>query len=383
MPRHRYRPWIITPLAVAALGFAVYRYTAAGKHDQSPPPAVPVTTARVSLGDFPVRISALGSAQAWQAVVIRAQVSGKLLRVAVGEGSEVQAGSLVAEIDPTPYRAQLMQAQGALARDQAQLQTARLDLERYQRLAAQGLVARQQADTQAAVVQQLEGTVTIDRGLVANAQANLNYTRITAPLSGQVGVRLIDAGNIVSPADATGIVSINQISPMAVTLSIPEGDYQRLSEVSQGFRRALVAEAFSQESGALLDSGQLNVSDNHVDPSTGTVQLKAKFANQERRLWPGQFVNVRVTLQTLHAVIVVPSAAVSLGPKGTYAYVVGADRHVVMQPVTVQYNQAGAAVIASGLKAGDVVVTDGQMSLRPGALVGVRSSDRKAGAARP
>jgi multidrug efflux system membrane fusion protein len=328
---------------------------------------------------MPIVITALGAAQPWSAVTIHAQVSGKLLSVAFQEGAYVKAGQLLAQIDPAPYKAALLQAQGALRRDQALLENAKIDLARYQKLAAQDSISGQQVDTQAALVKQDEGVVLIDQGAVDTAQINLNYCRITSPTNGRVGVRLVDPGNLVSTSDTTGIVTVNQISPIAVTFTVPEGDFQRLSQASDSFRNPMPTQAFSQESNTLLDSGQLSVADNHVDSTTGSVTLKARFDNATQSLWPGQFVNVRLTLQVLPGAIIIPAAAVNQGPKGAYVYVVGADNKVVLRPVSVVTTQDTTAVIKSGLNAGETVVTDGQMSLKPGAVVATRPPPGTAG----
>ncbi len=334
--------------------------------------SVPVTVAKASYQDVPVAIAALGAVQAWQSDLIRTQVNGKLLKVNVAEGAFVKAGQLLAQVDPAPYRAALLQAQGALARDTALLANARLDLKRYQQLADTHSIAQQQVDTQQALVKQDEGLVQMDQGQVSAAQVNVNYCDITSPVTGRVGVRLTDAGNLVATTDTTGIIVVNQLSPIAVTFTVPEGDFQRLLAVTQGFRQPLVTQAFSQENNTLLDTGELTVADNKVDPSTGTVQMKAKFMNAQQKLWPGQFVNVRLTVQTLQHVISIPAAAVNEGPQGAFAYVVGPDRKAKMRPIKVQVTQDAVAVIQDGLNEGDTVVTDGQVSLTPGSTVAVR-----------
>jgi multidrug efflux system membrane fusion protein len=335
---------------------------------------VPVTVAKASVQDVPLTLTALGAAQAWQGVLIRTQVNGKLIAVNFREGSYVAKGALLAEIDPAPYRAVLLQAQGALKRDQALLKAARVDLKRYQTLAAQDSIAHQQVDTQAALVEQDEGLVLIDQGAVAEAQVNVDYCKIRSPVAGRVGVRLVDPGNIVSTTDTTGIVTVNQVMPIAVTFTVPQGDFQRLSDVSDNFSRPMATQALSQETGALLSSGVVSIADNHVDPSTGTVAMKARFENADKHLWPGQFVNVSLTLDTVHHATVIPAAAVNQGPKGAFAYVVSADRKAVVRPVTVLATQDSLAVIKSGVAPGDTVVTDGQMSLKPGAPVAVRQA---------
>jgi multidrug efflux system membrane fusion protein len=333
-------------------------------------PVVSVTVAKVARQDVPLEITALGAAQAWQGVTINPQVSGRLTYVAT-EGTDVAAGQLLAQIDPAPYLAALTQAQGALKRDQAQLEDARLDLKRYQTLGAQDSIAKQQLDTQAALVKQDEGVVLADQGAVAAAQVNVNYCRIVSPVSGRVGIRLIDPGNVVSTSTTTGIVTVNEISPIAVTFTVPQGDFQRLSDVSNAFRRPLAVVALNQDTGAPLGEGELVVADNHVDQTTATVELKARFPNADKHLWPGQFVNVRLTLQTLHDAVTAPAAAINQGPNGAYAYVVGPGDVALMRPVSVVTVQDGVAVIKSGLTPGQTVVTDGQMTLRAGSKIAV------------
>jgi multidrug efflux system membrane fusion protein len=337
-------------------------------------PEVPVTAATAQVRDVPVAVEAIGSALPWQGVTIRAQVNGKLLSVPVREGSFVKTGDVLAEIDPAPYRAALLQAQGALRRDQALLENARLDLKRYQELAAQDSIARQQLDTQAALVKQDEGVVMTDQGAVAAAQVNVNYCHIVSPVTGRVGVRLVDQGNIVSTTDTNGIITVNQISPMAVTFTIPEADFQRLANASANFTRALATQAFGQETGADLGVGELSIADNHVDPSTGMVLMKARFPNADQRLWPNQFVNVKLTLDTLKGVVAIPAAGVNHGPSGAYAYVVGRGQRVELRPLTVALVQDGQAVIKAGLKPGEQVVTDGQLSLKDGSRVSIHAA---------
>ena len=368
--------WGFALLGVLLIGLMIWTLAAplkparaAGPH--SGPQAVAVTTAKASLRDIPLSIDTLGAAQAWQSVLITAQVSGQLTYVAP-EGTDVSVGQVVAQIDPATYRAALIQAQGALSRDTALLQAARVNLTRDQTLAAQDSIARQDLDTQAALVKQDEGTVAVDQGAVAAAEVNLSHCRITAPVSGRIGVRLIDPGNVITAGATAGIVSINQITPIAVTFKVPQGDFQRLADVSGGFTRPMTTEALSQETGAVLGDGVLGAADNHVDPATGTVEMKARFANMPKRLWPGQFVNVRLTLQTLSQAVVIPSAAVNQGPRGAYVYVVAATGKAAVQPIAVLATQDGMAVISSGLSSGQTVVTDGQMALKAGMTVSVR-----------
>jgi membrane fusion protein, multidrug efflux system len=354
--------------ALALFGWAFFHKNAAPK----PAPTVtPVAVRAVERRDVPVAINALAQAQGWQAVVARAQVNGTLLKVPVREGSDVEKGELIAEIDPAPFRAALVQAQGALRRDQAQLDVAKLRLIRYQQLGEQDSIAGLDIDTQEGLVHQLEGTVMLDQGAVDAAQVNLGYTRIVAPVGGRVGVRLVDAGNLVSTTDASGIVTINEISPIAVNFTLPQREFQHLAQVSDGFRKPLVTEAFSQESGERLDTGELVVVDNRVDPNTATVQLKARFANAERNLWPGQLLNVRLTLQTMHSVLALPTIAINDGPTGPFAYVVK-NGTAEIHPLEIDVRQDDMTVVRSGVEPGDSVVVEGQGSLFRGAKVSVR-----------
>ena len=368
--RRRFR-WGFLVIGGLAAGLIAWVLLHKPKAEPKHPPVTAVAVARATVQDVPVSITALGAAQAWKSVTIRAQVSGKLIDVPFQEGASVKAGQVLAQIDPAPFRAALMQAQGVLARDDALLDNARLDLARVRTLVAQDSISHQAADTQAAVVRQDEGVVLADRGAVAEAQVNVNYARITAPIAGRVGVRLVDQGNVVGPGDATGLLTIAQIEPIAVSFSVPEGEFERLSRVSNGFRRPLATEAFSQETGAGLGTGTLSIADNHVDPASGTVTLKARFANTDHRLWPGQFVNVRLTLETVRGAVAIPASAVNRGPKGTFAYVIGGAGKAMAQPIVVDSIQADTAIIKSGLKGGETVVTDGQLTLKPGAAVRV------------
>jgi multidrug efflux system membrane fusion protein len=356
--------------AVTLFGWAIFHKKPAPK--RPPPPVTAVSVAKVSQRDVPVTINAIGTAQGWQAVTVRAQANGRLLRVDVREGGDVRQGQVIAQIDPSPYRAALMQAEGALRRDQAQLELAKLNLERFKKLASQDSIALVQVDTQEALVKQFEGSVLLDRGQVAAAQVNLGFTQIRAPVSGRVGVRLVDAGNLVSTTDPQGIVTINQVSPIAVVFTVPQGEFQRLVQATDGFRRPLRAEAYSQETGVLLDSGQVEVVDNRIDPQTATVQLKARFNNQTHKLWPGQALNVKLVLSNLSNAIALPSAAVSNGPRGTFTYVVNKDKKAELRPLEIETIQGPVTVIRSGVKPGETVVVDGQLGLRPDAKVSIR-----------
>ena len=365
----------VSAVALALFGWTLFHKNAALR--TAPPSVTAIAVGKVERRDVPVSINALAQAQGWQAVVVRTQVNGPLIQVPVREGADVEKGDLIAEIDPVPFRSQLTQAEGALRRDQAQLDIARLKLARYRQLAEQHTIATLDVDTQAALVEQMEGTVMVDQGAVSGARAMLGHTRIVAPISGRVGVRLVDAGNIVSTTETAGIVTINQISPIAVTFTVPQGEFQRLSQVSEGFRKPLLTEAYAQESGELLDTGELVVVDNRVDSNTATVQLKARFANARQHLWPGQLLNVRLTLQTLRDVVALPTIAVNQGPNGPFAYVIENDTAVV-RTLVIDVRQDEITTVKSGVQPGDAVVTEGQGSLRAGAKVSIRRTPTSA-----
>ena len=390
-PRRRVT-WQLGVLAVAAVAVVLWVLLPRARREKPPPRPIPVEVATVLAEDLPLTISTIGAAQAWTSDAVFSQVTGKLLRVTFTEGGAVKAGQVLAEVDPAPYRAALTQAEGALRRDQAILAGARLNLSRYQALSRQDSIARQTLDDQAASVRQDEGTVELDQGAVAAARVNLGWTVIRSPISGRAGVRLVDPGNLVSAAgsppsapatsaatnaspapsssgQAVGIVVINQISPIAVTFTVPQADFQRLAQVSDAFHRPLSVVALSQETGAVLGAGVLRVADNKVDAATGTVELKARFANPDERLWPGQFVNVVLTLATLHGALTIPQTAVNRGPNGDFAFVVGPAGKVAATPVSVGEIEKGVAVVTAGLRAGQTVVTDGQMILKPGSMV--------------
>ncbi len=389
--RSRQLRWVIMVAGAAAIVLLVWFFVQKKPVETAKPEPISVSVAKVSVQNVPVSIAYIGAAQAWTSDTILAQVSGILLSVNFVEGTAVKAGQLLAEVNPAPYQAVLTQAQGTLRRDQAILAEARVDLTRYDTLVQENSIAKQTYQDQVYVVKQDEGVVLLDEGVVATAQINLNWCRITSPIDGRVGVRLVDPGNYVTTSTSTsttsgtsgattspsGIVIVNEIEPIAVTFSVPEGDYQRLSEVSDGFRKTLATQALSQDTGASLGTGELSIADNRVNPTTGTVKMKARFANAGAVLLPGQFVNVQLTLQTLANATTIPAAAVNVGPDGSFAYVVGTDQIVSMQPIKVGWTEGATAVITAGLKPGETVVTDGQMSLNAGSAVKVMPEPTK------
>jgi multidrug efflux system membrane fusion protein len=346
-----------------------------GKRGRGAPDApVPVLAAQAKVADVPVYLDGVGTIKALNTVTVRPQVDGKLMRILFKEGQDVERGYVLAEIDPTTYQAMLDQATAKKAQDEAQLANARLDLERYNRLVASNSATRQQADTQKAMVAQLEAQVNLDQATIDNAQAILGYTKIVAPISGRTGIRMVDEGNLIRAGDvASGIVVITQIKPISVFFSLPQ---QQLARVNRAFAQGpLTVEALGSDNKSVVDRGTLQVVDNQVDQTTGTVKLKAEFPNADLQLWPGQFVNVRLLVETLRQVVTVPTAAVQRGPNGTFAYVVNEDTSVAVRPVTVSQQDDVQAVLATGLKPQDRVVTTGFARISDGAKVAVSNAE--------
>ena len=334
---------------------------------------VPVLAASARSADVPVYIEGVGTTRALNTVTVKPQVEGKLISVSFKEGQDVRRGDVLAKIDPATYKAQLDQALAKKAQDEATLANARMDLERYTRLAASNAGPKQQADTQRATVAQLEAQVKSDQAAIDNAQTYLNWTTITAPIDGRTGLRLVDEGNIVRAGDPTGIVVITQIKPISVLFNLPQ---QQLNQVNKALARGpLQVETLGLDNKLVLDRGTLQVVDNQVDPTTGTVRLKAEFPNPELQLWPGQFVNVRLLIETLPQVVVVPTAAVQRGPTGPFVYVAQPDNTAAVRAVSVTQQDETQAVIASGVQPGERVVTSGFARLSGNARISVTAAE--------
>ena len=376
------RHWWIVLLVVCLIGVGAYfllakKQSRASKQGEAPAtPMVPVVAVETKKAAFNVYINGLGSVTPVNTITVHTRVDGQLMEVLYREGQIVSLGDLLARLDPRPFEVQLTQAEGQMARDVAQLQNARLDLERFQVLWKQDSVAKQQLDTQEALVRQLEGTVKNDQGQIDSAKLNLVYCQITAPISGRVGLRLVDPGNIVHVTDTNGLVVITQLQPITIIFPIPEdGLPQVLARLKAG--GPLLVEAYDREMRQRLAVGSLLTVDNQIDPTTGTVRLKAIFSNERNELFPNQFVNARLLVDVRQGVTVVPSPAIQRGPLGTFVYVVKADRTATVRPVTVGEIQGGEASIKMGLSPGELVVVDGADRLREGARVELKAENSR------
>ncbi len=349
---------------------------AGGRFDPSAR-ALPVVAAVARKGSIDVYLNALGTVTPRNVVVVKPRVDGQLMRIAFQEGQIVKAGELLAEIDPRPFAVQLTQAVGQMAKDQALLKNAQLDLERYQTLLKQDSISKQQVDTQAALVRQYEGAMQSDQGAIDSARLQLTYARVTAPISGRVGLRQIDPGNVVHASDSNGLVVIAQLQPITAVFPIPEDNVPRVLKRLQ-VGEAISVEAWDRDGKVKLATGKLLTVDNQIDTTTGTVKLKAEFGNENAALFPNQFVNVRMLLATLSDATLVPSAAIQRGAPGTFVYVVKEDKSVTVAPVKLGPVQGEVTAIASGLAPGDSVVIDGADKLREGAKIELITRDGEA-----
>jgi len=364
---------VMTAVALAAAGgWSWWRWHTRPVPAAPPTPPIPVVVAPAQQHDVPIYLVGIGTVQALNTVTIRARVDGQLDTVAFIEGQDLRKGDVLAQIDPRPFQAQLAQVQATRARDQATLANARLDLRRYATLASSQFATRQSVDTQTSLVAQLEAAVETDQAQIDYASVQLAYTTIRAPLSARTGVRLVDAGNIVHAADAGGLVVLTQVEPISVLFTLPEASFgaaSRAHSAAQAAGGALAVQASDGSGAGPLGDGALLLINNQIDAATGTIQLKATFPNTDHALWPGQFVNVRLLVDTRRGAITVPAAAVQRGPGGTYAYVVKTDQTVEVRAVKVGQSVAGTVLIETGITGGDVVVTDGQLRLRAGTRV--------------
>lgn len=365
---------IVTAMVVACLGLAGWHFLVRVPADAQAPSApqrIPVEVAQAKLRDVPVYLQGLGNVQAFNTVTIRSRVDGELQKVAFVEGQDVKAGDALAQIDPRPFKAQLDQATAKKAQDEAQLANARLDVQRYTNLVKQNAISSQTLDTQRALVAQLEATIKGDDATIENAAVQLGYTTITAPISGRTGIRLVDQGNIIHAADATGLVVITQLQPISVIFTLPEDTLPEIArEMASG---PLEVAILSRDEKTELDHGTLALIDNQIASATATIKLKATLPNKANLLWPGQFVKARLKLRTQRNVLTVPPDAVQRGAQGLFAYVVKPDQTAELRPLKVGQIDGPAAVIEDGLQAGEQVVTAGQFRLQSGSHVETRT----------
>jgi multidrug efflux system membrane fusion protein len=332
-----------------------------------PPPAIPVVAGTVSSHDVPIYLRGVGTVIAYNNVVVRSQITGQITQIAFIQGQTVHAGDLLAQIDPRPFQAQLDQATANRDRDQAQLANAQANLGRYTPLEAKGYATSQLVDTQKAQIAQLEAMIKSDEAVIENAKVNLGYTRLTAPIDGVTGIRQIDQGNIIHPTDPAGLVDLTQIQPISVLFTLPE---QNFIEIQQQIAKGpLTVMAYSQDGTMLLDQGKLNLIDNQIVQTTGTIRLRAEFPNAQHHLWPGELINARLLIETRHDGLTIAASAVQQGPNGPYVYAIDSDGNVQMRPVKISQLGGGQVLVDSGLAANESVVVDGQYKLQPGAHV--------------
>ena len=361
--------WLLSVSLVIALSTIFSTGSAKPKSSgQMRPQNISVVTATARQGDLNVYINGLGSVLPLQTVTVKSRVDGQIMKIHFQEGQSVNAGFLLAEIDPRPYDAQLKQAEGQLLRDQALLDNARLDLKRYRVLTEQDSIARQQLDTQEALVRQYEGTVKIDQGTVDNARLQLAYCRITSPIAGRIGLRLVDIGNIIHATDTGGLAIITQLQPITVLFSIPEDNIPAVVG-KLGGKKTIAVEAWDRAQQQKLTAGTLITIDNQIDPTTGTVKLKALFPNSGSELFPNQFVNARLLIDTRKDAIIIPQAAVQRGQNGTFVYIVKPDMTASVQSVKLGPANGDEVSIEEGLSAGQMVVVEGADKLREGSKV--------------
>jgi multidrug efflux system membrane fusion protein len=369
--RRRGPTWIIVGLILLALiGWWVYGHYFKKEKAAPPPAPVQATLATAQKLDVPVYNTGVGNVMPLQSVTVKARVDGQLQTLGYTEGQDVKQGQLIAQIDPRPFQATLAQSTAQKARDEATLANARIDLTRFQQLIKEDATSQQQLDTQGALVKQLEATVKTDDATISAAKTQLDYTTITAPISGRTGLRLVDVGNIVHAADTTGLVVIDQVDPISVIFTLPDAAFQRVNAAMRTSSTPLVAVAYSRDdNNKPLAKGKLVLIDNHIDTTSGTVQIKAEFANATHVLWPGQYVNVRLFTEVRKDATVIPSSGVQRSQKGTFVWIVGDDNKAAQQPVDVALIQEGQAIIDKGVTPGQRVVVDGVYKVKPGVQI--------------
>jgi membrane fusion protein, multidrug efflux system len=358
--------------AVAALGGAAGGHGGPGEGGFNPDQIVPVVVSTATRGDLPVFFNGLGTVTAYNTVTVRSRVDGQIVKINFTEGQMVREGESLVEIDPRPYQVQLEQAEGQLAKDEAQLRDVQVDYDRYQQLFKAGVIPKQQVDTQLAQVGQFTGSIKADQASIDSAKLQITYSHITAPISGRVGLRLVDVGNIIHATDTSGLLVITQLQPIAVIFSLPQDQLSQVIGKLHGVG-PLPVEAYDRDDTTKIATGKLLTIDNQIDTTTGTYKLKAVFGNEKDDLFPNQFVNVHLLVDTKHNVTIVPATAIARGPQGTYVYLTQKDSRVKIQPVTVTLNSGNSVAIGKGLRAGDTVVIDGQDKLQDGSRIDPRT----------
>jgi membrane fusion protein, multidrug efflux system len=383
--KSRWWLWVLI-LGVIAIGIWYYRSSHSASETQAAAPGstagggqsksgagtgslvVPVVVATAQRGDLPVYLNGLGTVTAFNTVTVRSRVDGQIVKINFTEGQFVHEGDALVEIDPRPYQVQLEQAQGALAKDQAQRKDAEVNFERYKLLYQEGVIPKQQLDTQGAQVGQFDGAIQTDIATIDNAKLQIVYSHITSPISGRVGLRLVDIGNIVHATDTTGLLVITQLQPISVIFSLPQDQLPQVMPKLHGVGQ-LPVEAFDRDDTAKIATGKLVTIDNQIDTTTGTYKLKSIFNNEDNSLFPNQFVNVHLLVDTKRNLVIVPAAALQRGPQGTYVYAVSTDNTVSIRVVNVAQTTGNSIGLSSGINPGDVVVIDGQDKLQDGSKV--------------
>jgi membrane fusion protein, multidrug efflux system len=360
---------VLIILAASAGGFALTHGLASKKPAATAPPTVPIVAGVVAQHDVPIYLTGVGTVIAYNTDIVRSQIQGQLNSINFAEGQAVHAGDLLAQIDPRPYQAQIEQYTANRDRDEAQLTNALANLNRYTPLYKEGWATSQLLDTQKAQVAQLVNAVKSDQALIDAANVQLSYSRLTSPINGVTGIRQIDVGNIIHPTDPNGLVVVTQLEPISVIFTLPETELPQIQQQQIKAKRPLTVFAYSQDGKIKLDEGKLELVDNEILQTTGSIRLKADFPNLAHRLWPGELINTRLLIDTRHDGLTVAASVVQQGPQGAYSYVVDSDDTVALRPITVAQISEGRALIDSGLKANEQVVVDGQYKLQPGAHV--------------
>jgi multidrug efflux system membrane fusion protein len=368
----RKRPIILAALLVAiGGGFAAMQFYEASEPADAavPVPAVPVVAGKVAQHDVPIYLTGVGTVIAYNTVLVSSQIQGKIVSINFTEGQKVSSGDLLAQIDPRPYQAQIDQMSANRDLAQAQLVNAQANLDRYTPLLAKGFATPQLVDTQKAQVEQLKASIKADEALIQAAQVNLSYTRLTSPIDGVTGIRQVDIGNVISPANTNGVVVVTQLEPISLIFTLPETVLLQIQQQQEKTKAPLAVIAYNQDNTIKLDEGSLALINNQIVQTTGSIQLKANFPNRTHRLWPGELINARLLLDTRHKGLTVPESVVQQGPNGAYAYVINPDTSVEVRPIKVAQISDGQALIDSGLEANEQVVVDGQYRLQAGTRV--------------